>query len=51
MRWGVKGAFVKNDKGAGSQCVIGGSASGTTGGLPFGGFPAARKVQTQFTGS
>lgn len=45
LRWGVKGAFVKG----GSQCVIGGAAAGTNGGLPYGGFPAATQVQRTFT--
>lgn len=44
MRWGSKGAVQKND---GCGCVIGGNVSGNKGGLPYGGFPAARKVQSQ----
>ena len=49
LRWGVKGSFVKNDTGEGSQCVIGGAATaGGKGGLPYGGFPAATQIQQTF---
>jgi phage-related protein len=51
LRWGVKGSFVKKTEGKGSQCVIGGPAAGTKGGLPYGGFPAATQVQRNFTSS
>lgn len=44
MRWGSKGAAFKDIN---CQCVIGGNVSGNKGGLPYGGFPAARKVQSQ----
>jgi hypothetical protein len=44
LRWGTKGSFVKG----GSDCVIGGAAAGTKGGLPYGGFPAATKVHQNF---
>ena len=44
MRWGSKGAAVKD---LNCGCVIGGNVSGNKGGLPFGGFPAARKIQSQ----
>jgi len=44
LRWGTKGSFIKGK----SSCVIGGPASGTKGGLPYGGFPAATKVHQNF---
>jgi hypothetical protein len=49
LRWGVKGSFVKNATGEGSQCVIGGAAAPDgSGGLPYGGFPAATQIQRTF---
>ena len=41
MRWGIKGAVNLQE----CQCVIGGPTSNGKGGLPFGGFPAAKRVQ------
>ena len=41
MRWGIKGAANLQE----CQCVIGGPISNGKGGLPFGGFPAAKRVQ------
>lgn len=40
LRWGVNGAVAIGDSG----CQIGKEIDGGKGGLPFGGFPAARKV-------
>ena len=44
LRWGIGGSVAQTKEGA--TCPIGpvGNAAGTQGGLPFGGFPAARKV-------
>jgi len=50
MRWGIQainsGGARKDKK---NQCIIGGAASGNKGGLPYGGFPAATKIQKTFT--
>ena len=42
MRWGTEGAAFKDQS---CQCVIGGAVSAGKGGLPYGGFPAAKRVQ------
>ena len=46
MRWGTEGAAFKDQS---CQCVIGGAVSAGKGGLPYGGFPAAKRVQQTLT--
>ena len=46
LRWGTK---AKGGAVRGSECIIGGPAAGTKGGLPYGGFPAATQIQQNFT--
>ena len=44
LRWGIKGGAIK-----GPDCVIGGAAApDRSGGLPYGGFPAATQIQQTF---
>ena len=45
LRWGTK---AKGGAVRGSECIIGGPAAGTKGGLPYGGFPAATQIQQNF---
>jgi phage-related protein len=47
LRWGAK---AKGGAVRGSTCIIGGAASADgSGGLPYGGFPAATQIQQNFT--
>ena len=46
MRWGTEGSAIKDQS---CQCVIGGAVSAGKGGLPYGGFPAAKRVQQTLT--